>query len=106
MTLGSAIKLARTAAGVKQRALAKKLRITPNYLSLLEAGRREPSIALLTRLAKALGVPTGIFFMWQEVESEGGTKDPLNRIRELLARLEALYLLAQRQKPHSKRRAA
>ena len=65
MTLGNAIKIVRTASGVKQGKLAEKLNISANYLSLIENGKREPSISFLRRLAAELGVPVGIFFMWQ-----------------------------------------
>lgn len=38
--------------------LAKKARVTTAYVSMIEAGkRRSPSLPVLRRLAKALGVP-------------------------------------------------
>jgi transcriptional regulator with XRE-family HTH domain len=40
------------------RALAEKAKVPPGYLSELEAGKKtNPSLAVLKRLAKALGVP-------------------------------------------------
>ncbi|MGB7434538.1 MAG: helix-turn-helix transcriptional regulator [Candidatus Acidiferrum sp.] len=106
MTLGNAIKLVRTATGIKQGALAKKLNVSANYLSLIENGRREPSISFLRRLASALGVPVGIFFLWQEINPMKSAEPGLDRLRELLTRLEAVYLLGRRQKVRSRRRAA
>jgi transcriptional regulator with XRE-family HTH domain len=44
--------------GLSQEDLAKKARVSQPYLSQLEAGTyRNPSIEVLQRLAKALGVP-------------------------------------------------
>ena len=51
------LKKGRVAKGLSQYALAKKARISREYLNKLEAGRYDPTIAMLQRLAKALGVP-------------------------------------------------
>ncbi len=41
-----------------QRTLAKRAKVTEAYVSQLESGnRRNPSLPVLKRLAKALGVP-------------------------------------------------
>jgi putative transcriptional regulator len=42
-----------------QAELARKARITREYVNKLEAGRYSPTLAVLTRLARALGVPVG-----------------------------------------------
>jgi transcriptional regulator with XRE-family HTH domain len=52
------IRTRREAKGMTQIALAKKARIAQPYLVRLERGQqRNPSLAVLKRLAKALGVP-------------------------------------------------
>lgn len=44
--------------GMKQRTLATRARVTEAYISQLESGvRKNPSLIVLRRLAKALGVP-------------------------------------------------
>jgi transcriptional regulator with XRE-family HTH domain len=44
--------------GLSQAQLAKKAKVAQGYISDLEAGgKRNPSIDVLKRLAKALGVP-------------------------------------------------
>jgi transcriptional regulator with XRE-family HTH domain len=54
------IKALRTRAGLTQAEVAKKAKVTVPYLSMLERGRRRsPSIPVLRRLARALGVPVG-----------------------------------------------
>jgi XRE family transcriptional regulator of biofilm formation len=44
--------------GLTQRDLAKKAQVTAAYVAMIETGvRKSPSLPVLTRLAKALGVP-------------------------------------------------
>lgn len=102
MELGRAIKVMRTASGIKQKDIASKTGVTANYLSLVEAGKREPSISFLRQLAKALGVPVGLFFLWEEGASEGSPKNN-PQVRALLTELEAMYLFAKRDKAPRRR---
>ena len=106
MTLGNAIKVVRTASGIKQKALAKKVGVTANYLSLVESGKREPSISFLNRLAHTLGIPVGIFFLWQEMGAERPNTASVDKIRDLLLRLEAMYISAQATKTRRRKSAA
>jgi transcriptional regulator with XRE-family HTH domain len=44
--------------GLTQRDLASKAKVTAAYVAMIETGaRKNPSLAILQRLAKALGVP-------------------------------------------------
>jgi len=44
--------------GLTQRDLAKRAKVTAAYVAMIETGvRKSPSLAVLERLAKALGVP-------------------------------------------------
>jgi len=44
--------------GFTQRDLAAKAKVTPGYIAQLEMGlKKNPSLRVLKRLAKALGVP-------------------------------------------------
>jgi len=97
MKLGRAIKLMRTAAGMKQKDVAAKIGVTSNYVSLVENGRREPSVSFLKKVAAILSVPVGLFFLWEETES-GPSEKSLDQVRSLLARLEAMYLFTNRGK--------
>jgi transcriptional regulator with XRE-family HTH domain len=54
--LGMKVKRLREAKGLSQDALAKKAKITREYVNKLEAGRHDPTVGVLRRLAKALGV--------------------------------------------------
>jgi transcriptional regulator with XRE-family HTH domain len=50
----------RTSKDLGLRELADKAKVPPGYLAELEAGKKKnPSLDVLKRLAKALGVPVG-----------------------------------------------
>jgi transcriptional regulator with XRE-family HTH domain len=51
----------RIAAGLTQTAVAKRSGMNRSYLSHLESGRRNPTLATLERLAKILNVAPGYF---------------------------------------------
>jgi DNA-binding XRE family transcriptional regulator len=51
----------RIAAGLTQTAVAKRSGMNRSYLSRLESGRRNPTLATLERLAKILNVAPGYF---------------------------------------------
>jgi XRE family transcriptional regulator of biofilm formation len=56
--IGTMLQTKREAKGLTQEALAKKAKVARSYLAKLEAGHsKNPSLAVLQRLAKALGVP-------------------------------------------------
>jgi transcriptional regulator with XRE-family HTH domain len=54
--LGRRIKTLRIAQGLSQAALAQKVNITREYVNKLEAGRYDPTLSVVRRLAKALKV--------------------------------------------------
>ena len=55
--LDRVLKERREAKGLTQDELARKVKVTRPYITMLEAGvKKNPSLAILKRLAKALGV--------------------------------------------------
>ncbi len=52
----------RSGKGVTSESVAWDADITPAYMSLIETGRKIPSVMVLVRLAKALGVQVKEFF--------------------------------------------
>jgi DNA-binding XRE family transcriptional regulator len=60
--LGKTVRQWRIAAGLTQTAVAKQSGLNRSYLSHLESGRRNPTLATLERLAKTLKVTPGTFF--------------------------------------------
>ena len=57
MNYGRANRIVRTAYGLKQSALAERLSIGTSQLSLIEAGKRQPSVRVLGEIARAMDVP-------------------------------------------------
>jgi transcriptional regulator with XRE-family HTH domain len=55
--IGMRLKRRREARGLSQYALAKRAKISRVYVNKLETGRSDPTVGMLQRLAKALGVP-------------------------------------------------
>ncbi|TAL45012.1 MAG: XRE family transcriptional regulator, partial [Salinibacterium sp.] len=56
VTLGQRIRHFRTAAGLTLDQLGEKVGIAGSQLSLLENGRREPRLTLLTAIAGVVGI--------------------------------------------------
>jgi transcriptional regulator with XRE-family HTH domain len=56
--LATVLRQKREEQGLTQRDLAKRAKVTAGYVAQLEMGvRKNPSLEILKRLAKALGVP-------------------------------------------------
>jgi XRE family aerobic/anaerobic benzoate catabolism transcriptional regulator len=96
--IGHIIKVLRAASGLKQKDLAKRAEIKANYLSLVEAGKRDPSLNVLRAIAKALNVPISMLFWESESlpEMSSMKEDSLLKVKRLLLEMEALRLADQR----------
>lgn len=57
---GKAFRIIRAAFGLRQSELAERMPITASQLSLIEAGKRQPSLRVVDGLANAVGVPTAL----------------------------------------------
>src|SRR5580704_772427 len=55
-----AFRIIRAAFGLKQSELAARMPITASQLSLIEAGKRQPSLRVVDGLAKAVGVQAAL----------------------------------------------
>lgn len=60
MNIKNALKICRTARGYSQKELAERAEMSPSYVSRIEKGQRDISIATLEKLAEALEVPLEI----------------------------------------------
>jgi len=68
-SLGAAVRNRRERRGLTQEALAELAGLERTYLTDLEAGRRNPSVKTLDRLARALGVKVHTLFELAERDS-------------------------------------
>lgn len=91
-TIGGILKHFRIAAKIKQKDIAKRLGISPAYLSLVESTERDISLELLEKYANALDVPVE-FLMLQAREPKnlnGEQMEVFNQIRKLLFEFQEL----------------
>ena len=69
--MGDVLRRLREAKGLTQTELAKRAKITDEYVSMLESGaKRNPSFEVLKRLAKALGISVGELLVLVEKSEE------------------------------------
>ena len=54
-----AVREFRVERGMSQAELARRAGVTPSHVSLVESGKRQPSLGTLTRLSEALRVEPG-----------------------------------------------
>src|SRR3981081_3376242 len=59
---GAEVKRRRTHLGISQEELAERASLHRTYISDVEAGKRNPSLASIQRLAHALGTPISAVF--------------------------------------------
>lgn len=67
MQLGKAIKETRRKKGISQGDLAKELKVSQTYLSLVESNTKSPSFDLIQRISDVLGIPA-YYFMFKGLE--------------------------------------
>ena len=67
MFSGKLIKKARADRGLKAHFVAKKAYISPWYLSMIENGKRTPTLETLQAIADAVGIDVTEFFLALEV---------------------------------------
>jgi transcriptional regulator with XRE-family HTH domain len=53
--------------GMTQAILAEKTGVAPNYIALIEAGKKFPSAAMFERIAKAFGISSALLFSQEDV---------------------------------------
>jgi transcriptional regulator with XRE-family HTH domain len=96
MDYGKALRIARAMAGLQQKQLADLAGMNSSHVSLIEMGKRKPSVQALERLCKALGIPNHLFMLLgaEARELNVGDPDGINRAAESLARM--LFLNAPR----------
>lgn len=85
--LGLKIKLFRVAAGLKQQQVADALSVTTNFVSMIERGKREPTLKYLKAFARLVKVPASVL-LWEPPAKDGKNVengDLYNRLSVLMA---------------------
>jgi|SRR5580658_3007132 transcriptional regulator with XRE-family HTH domain len=89
MDYGKAFRIARAIAGLQQKELAELADIDPSHISLIEVGKRQPSIAMVGKLAKALHMPDHLLTLLAAEPDDLDMDNPkeLERAAQSLAQL-------------------
>lgn len=97
MDYGRAIRIVRTAHGLTQGELADRLSIGSSQLSLIEGGKRKPSLDVLEEVSETLSVPPHLLTLLasEPEDLEAGRNAP--EIAELAKALLKLLVSAGRQ---------
>jgi transcriptional regulator with XRE-family HTH domain len=92
-TIGARVKELRLAHGWTQAEVAKRARITQDFLGRAERGQREPSLYVLTKLASSFGVEPIYLLTDIETKAEPGQEPKNASISKNLATLLVLVAL-------------
>lgn len=65
MVIAQQLKAAREAAGLSRAVVADRAGISYEYLRLVESGQRRPTVAMLQRIALALGLRARVVLEWR-----------------------------------------
>src|SRR4051812_24600098 len=84
-----AFRIIRAAFGLKQSELAERMPITASQLSLIEAGKRQPSLKVVNALAAALGVPAALISLLASAPNdvESKSSEDISDLARALLRL-------------------
>ena len=92
-----AFRVIRAAFGLRQAELAARMPVTASQLSLIEAGKRQPSVKVVDGLAAAVGIPAALVTLLASTPEEVQATQDLD-ISDL-ARALLRTLVAARQDP-------
>ena len=84
-----AFRIIRAAFGLRQSELADRMPISASQLSLIEAGKRQPSVKVVNGLAKAVGVPAALITLLASTaeDVEGQPQEDIADLARALLRL-------------------
>lgn len=96
MNIGKAIRVCRAARNISQRELAEKAKFSTAYISLIEQGKREPSLSAIKKLSDALSLPHDLLIL---LALEGGDteKTSVIKLEELARHFLNLVISAEKQ---------
>lgn len=105
MNIGQTIKILRIGLQIKQRDFAAKLGVSSNYISLLENNKKEPSLSLLRKVAKTLGVPMGFLFINEEPVPRVGKEaaDIYGQLKKLIVQVQKNFNVKNSEKAISRK---
>lgn len=102
--LGLRIALLRRSAGMSQQELAEKLKISASAVGMYEQGRREPSVQILSDMARLFGV--SIDFLVTGKATTPGEQEEMNHLLLQRVQLMDTQLEGRRVRPFSREELA
>jgi transcriptional regulator with XRE-family HTH domain len=84
-----AFRIVRAAFGLRQSDLAELMPVTASQLSLIEAGKRQPSVRVIEGLAQAVGIPAAMISLLASTVDDVDSRSPqdTNDLARALLRL-------------------
>ena len=70
-----AFRVIRAAFGLRQSELAERMPVSASQLSLIEAGKRQPSVKVVDGLASAVGIPSALVTLLASTPDEVRAQD-------------------------------
>jgi transcriptional regulator with XRE-family HTH domain len=98
MDYGKALRIGRAIAGLQQKELAELAGVDPSHISLIEIGKRKPSLDAVSKLSKALQIPEPLLTLLAAEPEDLDTKDP----KEIERAVQSLAHLLLRHATHSR----
>lgn len=92
LTTSKLIKIARTNKDLSQDDVATKLNVSKNYISLIENGKKDPSLKFLKDLAKILDIPV-LLLIWEKMDLPAGKT---SAEKNIISQLEKMINKSQR----------
>jgi transcriptional regulator with XRE-family HTH domain len=92
MDYGKAFRIARAIGGLQQKELAEIAELDPSHISLIEKGKRKPSVGTIQKIANALQIPEHLMMLLAAEPDDLDIQDPqelqraTNSLAELLLR--------------------
>jgi transcriptional regulator with XRE-family HTH domain len=88
MDYGKAIRVGRSARGLTQTELAERTSIGPSELSLIESGKRQPTVKVLGQISDALQIPLHLLLASEPKDLKERESEPeINELAKDLLRL-------------------
>lgn len=92
MELGHKIRRLRVEQRLSQTQLADSLGISARYLGEVEAGKRNLSIGILSKIAKRLAIPLSELLAFESTKDRGETIYQINRYLERMTLSNLLFI--------------
>lgn len=89
MNLGESLRQVRVKKGFNQKSFCKKIGVSQSYLSLVERNKKTPSVEILKKISKGVGMPVAILW-WFTFEENDVETEKVEKFRLLKPSIDNL----------------